>query len=137
MRTAIDTNILSAILRPEPNAAELSETLVSARAGGSLVICGAVYAEAMAGPHVGETIVEDFLADTNVVVDFLLSEAVWRLAASRFRAYAERRRRPEKNFERRLLADYIIGAHAVIAADQLMTMDRRLYERDFPELKLI
>ena len=137
MRTAIDSNILSAIWRPESNALELSQTMVRARAEGSLVICGAVFAEVAANPYVDERFVAEFLDDTAIGVDFMLGEEIWRLAAARYRNYVERRRRREKDFERRLIADYIIGAHAVVAADRLMTRDRRRYERDFPELKLV
>jgi hypothetical protein len=136
MRTAIDSNILSAIWRLESTAAELSQTLAQAHSEGSLVICGVVFAEVMANPSVDEKFVANFLDDTAIGVDYALGEEVWRLAAARYRNYVERRRRHQKEFERRLIADFIIGAHALVEADQLVTLDRR-YERDFPELKLI
>jgi hypothetical protein len=90
----------------------------------------------MANPSVDEKFVANFLDDTAIGVDYALDEEVWRLAAARYRNYVERRRRHQKEFERRLIADYIIGAHALVEADQLVTLDRR-YERDFPELKLV
>ena len=100
------------------------------------MVCGAVFAEVMASPDLDEKFVVDFLEDMKIDVDFSLGEEVWRLAGARYRGYVERRRSHRKDFERRLLADYIIGAHAVLTADRLMTRDRR-YERDFPELKLV
>ena len=136
MRTAIDTNILSAIWTPEPNAKELTRTLSEARDQGSLVICGAVFAETMANPGADEEFVRRFLDRTGIDVDFLLNEQIWLLAGLRYAQYVERRRNSSREPVKRLLADYIIGAHATLAADRLMTMDRR-YELDFPELKLV
>jgi predicted nucleic acid-binding protein len=137
MRTAIDTNILSAIWRPESNARELSEVLSKARAQGSLVICGPVFAEAMANPHVDAKFINGFLDETGIVADYSMTEQIWQFAGSRYAHYVDRRRKSEKEFVKRILADYVIGAHALLAADRLMTLDRRRYERDFPELKLI
>jgi predicted nucleic acid-binding protein len=137
MRTAIDTNILSAIWDPEPNANELATTLSQARQQGSLVICGAVFAETMANPGADEEFVRLFLNRTGIDVDFSFNEPIWRLAGLRYAKYVERRRKSPREFVRRLLADYIIGAHALLAADRLMTLDRARYQRDFPELKLI
>ena len=37
---------------------------------------------------------------------------------------------------KRLLADFIIGSHALAQADRFMTLDPKRYERDFPEPKL-
>jgi len=36
-----------------------------------------------------------------------------------------------------LLVDFLIGAHALVQADRLMTLDAKRYQRDFPELKII
>jgi predicted nucleic acid-binding protein len=137
MRTAVDTNILSAVWRPESNARELAEALSQWRAVGSLVVSGAVYAEALASPHSDEAFVFKFFDETELTVDYEMGKDAWQLAGTRYRQYAERRRKSERPLEKRLLADFIIGSHAVLHADQLMTMDRRRYERDFPELKLV
>jgi hypothetical protein len=137
MRTAIDTNILSAIWKPEQNVVALTDRLSELRRSGSLVICGAVLAETMATPNAGAGFVDDFLLQTGIKLDGVCVEKVWRLAGERYARYAAQRRRSQRDFVRRLLTDFIIGAHAVLEADQLMTLDHGRYGRDFPELKLI
>ena len=42
-----------------------------------------------------------------------------------------------ENTPKRLLADFVIGAHALYSADRLLTLDEGRYRRDFPELKLL
>jgi hypothetical protein len=54
---------------------------------------------------------------------FKLAEAVWLDAGRRFAHYAKRRRRTSRESPKRLLADFIIGSHALIQADRLMTLD--------------
>lgn len=137
MRTALDTNVLSAILDGEPQAKALAGKLGEARRGGSIVICGAVFAEAMAHARATESSLRRFLGEVGVDIDFELGEAVWVEAGNRNAAYAARRRASSGGVARRLLADFIIGAHALVEADRLMTLDRGRYERDFPELKLV
>jgi len=36
-----------------------------------------------------------------------------------------------------LLADFIVGAHALTRSDRLLTLDPSRYSRDFPELEQI
>jgi predicted nucleic acid-binding protein len=136
MRTAVDTNILSAIWGDEDTSAKALQLLAASQAIGSVVVCGAVFAEAMAAPRADEEFVRRFLEETRIEVDFELGEAAWTEAGRRYAAHATRRRR-SKEEAKRILADFIIGSHALLCADRLMTMDRRRYERDFPELKLI
>jgi predicted nucleic acid-binding protein len=84
-----------------------------------------------------EEFLGQFLSDADVVVDFELDEQVWLEAGRRYARYAKRRRRSGQEQPRRLLADFLIGAHALLTADRLITLDKGRYERDFPELKLV
>jgi predicted nucleic acid-binding protein len=137
MRTAIDSNILSALWSKEPSASGIARSLGDAKAEGGLVVGAPVYAALLAYPKATESFVNNFLADTGIVVDFEFKEPVWIEAGRRFARYAKRRRRTARKGPRRLLADFIIGSHALAQADRLMTLDPQRYKQDFPELKLI
>ena len=137
MRTAIDTNVLSALWSKEPSASDIARNLGNAKADGGLVVSGPVYAELLAYPKAEESFVNDFLADTGITVDFAFQESVWVEVGRRFARYAKRRRRPSRQAPKRLLADFIIGSHALVHADRFMTLDPKRYARDFPELKLV
>jgi predicted nucleic acid-binding protein len=137
MRTAIDTNVLSALWSKEPLAPDIARNLGNAKAEGGLVVGAPVYAELLAYPKATESFVNTFLADTGIDVDFEFQQTVWLEAGRRFARYAKRRRRSAPPGPRRLLADFIIGSHALTQADRLMTLDPKRYEKDFPELKLI
>jgi predicted nucleic acid-binding protein len=112
----------------------MSALLGQSRNAGGLVICGAVYAELLAHPKATAAFVDGFLAATEVQVEFELDEAVWRDLARRFAAYAERRRRSSGHSAKRLLVDFMIGAHALHRADRLITLDVSRYRVDFPDL---
>jgi predicted nucleic acid-binding protein len=62
---------------------------------------------------------------------------VWVEAGRRFARDAKRRRRSAGHGAKRLLADFIIGSHALVHADRFMTLDPKRYARDFPELRLL
>ena len=108
-----------------------------ARAQGSTVICAPVYVELAAHPLVAPGFVDKFLADTRITAEFGLEEEVWRRAAEAFAAYAQRRRRSEGAQPKRVLADFLIAAHAQLRADRLFTLDPARYRRDFPDLRLV
>ena len=93
MRTAVDSNILSAFWSNEPTPVGIETELRHAREQGAVVICAPVYAELRAHPLVPRNFVDKFLADTQIAIDFGLDEPVWRKAADAFAAYAQRRRR--------------------------------------------
>lgn len=137
MRTAIDTNILSALWSGEAGAGRIATSLGEARVHGALVISAPVYVEALAHPSITPHAVQQFLRATGIAVDFDLGEAVWREAAAGFAAYAERRRRSSGDSPKRLLVDFVIAAHALLHADRLMTLDPRRYQRDFPNLRIV
>jgi predicted nucleic acid-binding protein len=137
VRTALDTNILSALWSSEPLASQVSAQLADAHARGGVVICAPVYVELLAHPSASQQFVDEFLADTGVSVEFELEESVWRLAGQSFAAYAQRRRRSAGGSPKRLQVDFLIAAHAHLRADRLMTSDAARYRRDFPQLRIV
>jgi predicted nucleic acid-binding protein len=137
VRTALDTNVLSALWSREPLASRISSRLVDLYSEGGLVVCGPVYVELHASPSVSEAFIEQFLRKTDIAVEFSLEESVWRSAANGFAAYAHRRRRLGGGNPKRLPVDFLVAAHASVRADQLMTLDARPYKEDFPTLRLI
>jgi predicted nucleic acid-binding protein len=137
VRTAIDSNILSALWSRERFAAEIARTLSDAKNQGGLVMGAPAYAELLAYPRATQVFVDDFLADTGIVVDFEIPQKLWIEAGRRFARCAERRRKSSRQSPRRLLVDFLVGAHALSQADRLMTLDSKLYKQDFPDLKLV
>ena len=114
----------------------MARLLGQARSQGGVVVCGAVYAELLAHPDASAAFVDDFLSQTGVVIEFEVDESVGRDVARAYSAYAKRRRRSGDTQPKRLLVDFLIGAHAVHRADRLLTLDASRYARDFPRLKL-
>jgi predicted nucleic acid-binding protein len=137
MRTAIDTNVISAIWSRESSAEKAAVKLGEAKKDGVLLISPFVFAELLAYPGASEAYVHGFIVATGVVVDFKIDEQVWTMAGLRFARYAARRRKSTGEGPRRLLADFLIGAHALVQAERLLTLDPRRYSQDFPELRLL
>jgi predicted nucleic acid-binding protein len=137
MKTAIDTNILSALWSREPTAAMIPLRLTEARDHGALLIGPVVYVELLAYPQATEHFVNGFPADTGITVDFDLKEPVWVDAGRRFARYAERRRKSGHAESKRLLADFLMGSHALLQADQVMSLDVSRYRVYYPELRLV
>jgi predicted nucleic acid-binding protein len=61
MRTAIDTNVLSALWSGEPRTAEVAKKLGDAKIEGGLVIGPPVYAELLAHPKATEAFGSNFI----------------------------------------------------------------------------
>ena len=138
MTTAIDTNVLSALLNAtEKDTQRARAALLAASQEGLLVVAPVVHAELCAAPNADETFVDDFLTKTRISVRWSVSEETWRQAAHAYRAYANRRRK-QKGGEgpRRILADFIVGAHALQENAQLLTFDQRHFRNAFPDLVL-
>jgi len=84
-----------------------------------------------------ERFVDEFLSATGIEVDCLPDEEIWREAGRRYAAYAGRRRKSGGSSPKRLLVDFVIGAHASLCDDRLMTLDCHRYVQDYPRLRLI
>ncbi len=135
MTTAIDTNVIVALWDKDPTLSLAAQTaLETAFNRGGLAVSAPVFAELMAAPGRTETFVNSFLEETGIVVEWELGEAVWRSAGRAFRSYAERRRKQRDSGTRRILADFLIGAHAEKRGYRLLTLDERLYRAAFPSI---
>lgn len=131
MITAIDTNILLDVLVPNETFYAASERALQESADqGSLVVCDMVYAELCA--HFDQRRECDlFLDSLGIRVDALSREAHF-LASRVWRTY-----RQQGGKRTRILADFLIGAHAQAQAARLLSRDRGFYQRMFPSLTLI
>jgi hypothetical protein len=136
LRSAIDTNIISAIWTAQPEQHEAKLLLTEANSRGALVVCGVVYAELLAHPQVKPAVTDSFLETVGIELDCPLDKAVWHEAGIRYRAYAERRRKAKAPEHRKSLADFIVGAHALLRADRLITFNGSDFRNDFPELRI-
>ena len=135
MITAIDTNIIIGVLEAVDTMANYLSAIIDRLAEhGPTIIAPVVYAELLAGPSRSPAIVDAFLRDTPVRVDWDLDDAVWRAAGLAFRGYGLQRREAGDGAPRRILADFIIGAHALRRRATLLTWDDQLYQRLFPDL---
>ncbi len=137
MTTAIDTNVIVALWAEDEALSSAAETaLESAFRRGNLVVAAPVFAELIAAPERTEEFVGTLLEENGIVIDWNLDEAIWRAAGRAFQAYAERRRQQRDHGTRRLLADFLIGAHANGRGYRLLSLDERLYRAAFPRLKM-
>ncbi len=143
MTTAIDTNVIIALWQTDDAFNTLAESMLERTgARGQLVIAAPVFAELMAAPGRAAPgrnvdLLEDFFRETGIRIDWVLDERAWRMAGAAFQAYAMRRRRSGEPAPRRILADFLIGAHALRFGYHLLTFDRKLYPTAYPELILV
>jgi len=137
MTTALDSNVLVALWGPDPALGLAAEAALETAFGhGNLTVAAPVFAELIAAPNRTENFVNGFFEDAGIAIDWVLSEAIWRLAGGAFRGYVERRRKHSESGTRRILADFVIGAHAATHGYHLLTLDERLYRTAFPTLKI-
>ena len=138
MSTAIDSNVLIALWNEDDTLnTHTRSALDNALARGRLVVAAPVYAELLASPSRSEAFLDSFCKETGVAVDWNLNEATWRAAARAFQQYVARRRKQRDSGPRRILADFLIGAHALHHGFQLLTLDDRLSRAAFPRLALL
>ena len=137
MTTALDTNVIVALWDANDAlhlAARKALDVLWSR--DTLVVSGVVCAELMGAPKRTEAFVDRFCEEAGIVVEWELKEAIWRTAGRAFQSYATRRKKQGRSEPRRLLADFLIGAHAVENGYRLLTADAGLYKASFPRLEI-
>lgn len=131
MITAVDTNVLLDVLRPDPNFVERSLALIETSATlGPLVVCDPVYAE-LAANFKRMDALDAFLADAGIRRESLNAGALFQ-SGRLWRAY-----RSAGGIRQRIISDFIAGAHAALQASRLATRDRGFYRRYFEGLVVV
>jgi predicted nucleic acid-binding protein len=128
---AVDSSVLVDVLAGDPTFAEASEVgLGEALGAGDVVACDAVVAE-----------IHALLADAESAMEALSSLGIRYLATSEQAAvragHMQRRFRDRGGRRERVVADFLIGAHALLQCDALLTRDAAFFRDYFKGLKVI
>lgn len=134
MRIAVDSSVLLDVLTGDPQFGVASrEALRQAYDTGFLVACDIVWSEVRAHfPE--EAAFRSTLATLGIVYEPLRREAA-ALAGEVWREYCLTIRR--KRDRDRIVADFLIGAHAKLQAEALLSRDRGFFHNHFKGLRLI
>ena len=128
---AVDSSVLLDVLTDGPRFASASaDAIGDALAQGDVVVCDAVIAE-----------VQTMLDTRETAMDPLATFGVRYLATSEQAAvragHMQRRFRDRGGRRERVVADFLIGAHALLQCQGLITRDAGFYRDYFKGLKLI
>ncbi len=134
---AVDSNVLIDFIGNDPLAADAADqALRRALGSGPVVACDVVVAEVVTGLGHGSAVM-DALDDLGIDFSPLERRSAVR-AGEMQRRYLERRRgavqRPEPL---RVVADFLVGAHALLQCQGLITRDAGFYRDYFKGLKVI
>ncbi len=130
MITAVDTNVLLDVFVADSRFAVMSaEALRSCLLEGSLVASDVVWAEAA-------TVFTDPVRFRATMQKFVTFSAMTEEAAERA-AEAWRNYRASGGKRDRIAADFLIGGHAQVSSDRLLTRDRGFFRSHFRGLKVL
>ena len=134
---AIDSNILIDFIGNDASAADSADqALRRALGNGPVVVCDVVVAEVVTGLGNGSSVIDALDA---LGIEFLALEQRSAVRAGEMqRRYAERRRAsPLRQEPPRVVADFMIGAHALLQCQGLITRDAGFFRDYFKGLKVI
>ncbi len=129
MITAVDTNVLMDTFRSgSPHHTQSQTWLRTAYDSGAIIVCDVVYAELV--PFFRDrSQLDEALSAVNAAVSSIDTSIAYQ-AGARWMQY-----RRAGGPRTRIIADFLIGAHAMTAADMFLTRDRGFFSTYFPELK--
>ena len=131
MITAVDTNVLLDVFGANQKyGTAAAVALDRCAAEGSLVASAVVWSETAAA-FAEEAAFERAMRDLGVSFS-PLTEAAANRAARQWRSYRQRGGRRD-----RITSDFLIGAHALIRAERLLTRDRGFFRQYFSGLQVI
>ena len=127
----LDTNIVIDLLEPDPQWAFWSSQRLADAARIDMVIASSVVVAECAGRFQTLAQLRETFDALDIDIENISSEAMF-AAGRAFREY----RRVAKAREK-ILADFLIGAHAFLRGAMLITRDVQTYRTYFPDLTLI
>ena len=130
MKCAVDSSLLFDIVKGAPGAAAAQTALEAALAHGSLCVCAVVVAE-LGRYFADEQDLRDFLAACQIDHDPLSMDSA--LVAARIMRSYTRNKGPRE----RVAPDFLIGAHALVQADALLTTDAGFFRHYFEGLSVV
>jgi predicted nucleic acid-binding protein len=129
---AVDSSVLFDILIGDADYAEASEACVgNALAHDEVVVCAAVVAEVQAMLETSEDLM-DILASVGIRFEPMTESAAMRAGYMNKRYRSRGGQRKE-----RVVADFLVGAHALMQCNGLITRDAGFYRDYFKGLKLL
>ncbi len=130
MQTAVDSSIILDLLCGDVQAASAAEQLLSdCLSEGALIVSEIVIAEIR--PALSDEDLRQFLNDWSIqLVPGSLDSAL--LAGAMFQSYLKR-----GGAKKRVAADFVIGAHAMIFASRLCARDRGYWRDYFKKLEVV
>lgn len=133
----LDSNVLQALtdVKHPFHATALRLFEAAQRESNEILLCPAVYAEAHSFPMFRADVYNAFFADAGIEIDWIIPERAWSLAGLAQAAHHERRRKAGVSAQRKLMADFVIGAHALARDATLLSFDTG-YRALFPLLEL-